>query len=172
MVVLLALFFVVFFVVIYLTTVKRVDVLSVVGISDTFSFEDVERAKSTTGGIVNGPAPEGLRDNIASTVKAVNAINRAYTPGVRIVSGYRSPAYNAAVNGALKSQHLQGLAVDLAPLNGNVAALNRTVLALISSGTLPEGGIGLYRTFLHYDLRGTKARWGSLSDNVRNGDGA
>lgn len=153
-----------------MATVKKVDVLQVIDIGETFDFNDVARPNSTTSGVLNGPAPEALRENIDRTVRAVNAINRAYTPGVRIVSGYRSPAYNAAVRGAVKSQHLQGLAVDMAPLDGDVSALNQTVLALIQSGALSEGGIGLYRTFLHYDLRGSKARWGSLIDNVRSGD--
>ena len=170
MVVLLALFFVVFFVAIYMAKVKKVDVLQIIGIGETFDFDDVARPNSTTNGVLNGPAPEAFRTNIDRTVRAVNAIHRAYTPGVRIVSGYRSPAYNAAVRGALRSQHLQGLAVDMVPLDGDVSGLNQAVLALIQSGALSEGGIGLYRTFLHYDLRGSKARWGSLADNVRNGD--
>ena len=170
MVVLLALFFVVFFVAIYMAKAKKVDVLQIMGIGETFDFDDIARPNSTTGGVLNGPPPEAFRTNIDRTVRAVNVIYRAYTPGVRIVSGYRSPAYNAAVSGAVKSQHLQGLAVDMAPLDGDVSALNQTVLALIQSGALSEGGIGLYRTFLHYDLRGVKARWGSLADNVRNGD--
>jgi hypothetical protein len=153
-----------------LENVKGIDLLGIIGVGEAFGFEDVERPSSTTGGVLNGRAPESLRANIDRTVQAVNVINRAYTPGVRIVSGYRSPAYNSAVHGALKSQHLQGLAVDMEPLDDDVSKLNQTVLELIESGALTEGGIGLYRTFIHYDLRGSRARWGSLSDNVRNGD--
>ena len=170
MVVLLALFFVVFFVAIYMATVKKVDILKVVGIGEAFGFDDIARPGSTSNGVLNGPVPRALRANIDRTVRAVNAIHRAYTPGVRIVSGYRSHAYNTAVHGALRSQHLQGLAVDMAPIDGDVSGLSQVVLELIQSGALTEGGIGLYRTFIHYDLRGVKARWGSLTDNVRNGD--
>lgn len=34
---------------------------------------------------------------------------------LRVVSGYRSPRHNIAVNGAKKSQHLTGNAADLVP---------------------------------------------------------
>ena len=30
---------------------------------------------------------------------------------------------------------------------------------LIELGEMKEGGLGLYNTFVHYDIRGTKARW-------------
>ena len=33
------------------------------------------------------------------------------------------------------------------------------VESLISEGLISEGGLGLYKTFIHYDIRGTKARW-------------
>jgi len=29
----------------------------------------------------------------------------------------------------------------------------------ISNGEMLQGGLGLYDTFVHYDIRGTKARW-------------
>jgi hypothetical protein len=30
---------------------------------------------------------------------------------------------------------------------------------LIKEGKMMQGGIGVYNTFTHYDIRGTKARW-------------
>jgi hypothetical protein len=30
---------------------------------------------------------------------------------------------------------------------------------LIAQGKIIEGGVGIYPTFVHYDIRGTKARW-------------
>ncbi len=37
----------------------------------------------------------------------------AYPTGLRIVSGYRCPAHNAAVGGASQSQHMLGAAADV-----------------------------------------------------------
>ena len=30
---------------------------------------------------------------------------------------------------------------------------------LIKEGKMKQGGIGIYKGFIHYDIRGTKARW-------------
>ena len=34
-----------------------------------------------------------------------------------------------------------------------------TIEELIKSGKMVKGGVGLYRTFTHYDVRGRNARW-------------
>jgi len=31
--------------------------------------------------------------------------------------------------------------------------------ALIAEGAMKKGGVGLYKTFTHYDVRGRNARW-------------
>jgi uncharacterized protein YcbK (DUF882 family) len=31
---------------------------------------------------------------------------------------------------------------------------------LIADGKMKQGGLGLYRSWVHYDIRGVKARWG------------
>jgi hypothetical protein len=31
---------------------------------------------------------------------------------------------------------------------------------LIADGKMKQGGLGLYRSWIHYDFRGTKVRWG------------
>ena len=40
------------------------------------------------------------------------------TPAIRVTSGYRSPALNAAVGGVRNSAHTLGYAADLQPVNG------------------------------------------------------
>ena len=35
----------------------------------------------------------------------------------------------------------------------------KTIEALIELEYIPEGGLGIYNTFVHYDIRGYKARW-------------
>lgn len=79
---------------------------------------------------------------------------------VEILSGYRSPVYNERCGGAPKSQHLAGRAADVrvegvAPLEVHQAALR-----LYDVGDLAIGGLGLYDSFIHVDVRGGPlARW-------------
>jgi len=75
-----------------------------------------------------------------------------------INSGYRSPVFNCSIGGATKSMHKTGGAVDIG-VSGASLALQKIILQLIIDGKIPEGGVGLYNSFVHYDIRGTKARW-------------
>lgn len=64
-------------------------------------------------------------------------------------STYRSPVLNARVGGAPRSRHVQGLAVDL-----GFAGKDFDPLALVVAGIVSGAkGVGLYRTFVHFDLR-------------------
>lgn len=78
---------------------------------------------------------------------------------ITINSGYRSPAYNKSIKGALNSQHIKGNAGDLRAKGFTPKQLADRIEKLIASGKMKQGGIGIYKTFTHYDIRGTKARW-------------
>ena len=76
-----------------------------------------------------------------------------------INSGYRSPSHNIEVGGAPHSQHLTGKAADI-----HIPGLGPKMIAdiiedLILGGFMREGGLGIYDTWVHYDIRGTAARW-------------
>lgn len=74
---------------------------------------------------------------------------------VNINSGYRTEAHNKANGGAAYSQHKYGMAADIS-IQGvtpkQIAAYAETLL----TGT---GGIGIYTSFCHIDVRKTKSRW-------------
>ena len=57
------------------------------------------------------------------------------------------------------SRHREGTAADLRPKGMTAAALHTIILGLILDGTIPDGGVGLYDTFVHYDQRTKPARW-------------
>ena len=77
-----------------------------------------------------------------------------------INSGYRSPAHNKSVGGKTKSQHLEGRAADIVLHGMSIKQLYLAIEQLIKSGTIPEGGLGLYDRFIHYDQRPSgRARW-------------
>lgn len=83
-----------------------------------------------------------------------------YTP-IYISSGYRSPEYNATVEGAAKySKHTLGQAADIKIKGFTTQEIKNIIDGLIADGRMHNGGIGVYNTFIHYDVRDKPARWG------------
>jgi uncharacterized protein YcbK (DUF882 family) len=75
-----------------------------------------------------------------------------------ISSGFRCRRHNAAIGGAQDSQHTLGMAADVRVPEGwtaeRLAALAETV------AVFRDGGIGIYPTWVHVDVRTTgPARW-------------
>ena len=88
-------------------------------------------------------------------VKILQQIRDHFKAPVTINSGYRTVTKNKAVGGAAYSQHLYGLAADI-----TVKGFSPTVVAAYAESLLPgKGGIGIYNTFVHVDVRSTKSRW-------------
>lgn len=75
---------------------------------------------------------------------------------VHINSGYRSPEYNATLkNASPRSQHCNGKAADIW-----VEGVTPKQIADIAECYLgSSGGIGIYKTFTHIDVRTSCARW-------------
>ena len=97
-----------------------------------------------------------------------------------VLSGYRTPSYNAGLDNVAYSRHIYGDAADIYvdadgdsymdDLNGDgLVSLKDAQLLAKLIATLPEAqqsGIGVYPAtsshgpFVHVDTRGKKARWG------------
>ena len=74
---------------------------------------------------------------------------------VFVNSGYRTATYNKKVGGAAYSQHLYGTAADIA-----ISGVSPKQIAAYVEKLLPNtGGIGIYSTLVHIDVRKTKSRW-------------
>jgi uncharacterized protein YcbK (DUF882 family) len=74
---------------------------------------------------------------------------------IHISSGWRCVEHNRNVGGAEESQHLLGTAADI-----SVIGMSPKEVHSILTGLCPDScGIGLYKTFVHFDVRETKARW-------------
>lgn len=72
-----------------------------------------------------------------------------------ILSGYRTAAYNSRLEGAAsKSQHVEGRALDLCHPQHEPREMFHAIMDAQRRGELPLlGGVGLYRTFVHVDVR-------------------
>ena len=78
---------------------------------------------------------------------------------IKINSMYRSPELNSAIGGSKTSQHLLGKAADIKVKDIDTKDLYLIIESLILDGQMTDGGLGLYDTFVHYDIRGSRARW-------------
>lgn len=80
---------------------------------------------------------------------------RTHFGKVTITSAYRTPTHNKKVGGETYSQHLYGRAADI-----KVSGVSPKKVATYAETLLKnKGGIGIYSTFVHIDVRATKARW-------------
>ena len=97
-----------------------------------------------------------------NVIKLANQLQflRDYTGRpITINSAYRSPEHNAKVGGSKTSQHLLGKAADITIQSLKPAEVFMIIEELIDMGHMLQGGLGLYDTFVHYDIRKSKARW-------------
>jgi hypothetical protein len=95
-------------------------------------------------------------------VSALEELRAIVDGPLYVNSGYRCPAHNRAVGGAKNSYHMRGMAADI---------WSETVSPKVIAGyamLIPAiQGIGLYRNFVHVDVRVESAYWIS---NVLLGD--
>ena len=73
---------------------------------------------------------------------------------VRVISGYRPLPYNRALGSKDDSQHIQGRAADFQIAGVAPGLIYRRVLALYDKSAIDIGGVGVYDSFVHVDVRG------------------
>ncbi|MCP4438789.1 MAG: DUF882 domain-containing protein [Aureispira sp.] len=108
--------------------------------------------------------PQELWPNIQKLMKQLDVIRGALGVAMNINSGYRSPEHNANVGGATNSQHKLGTASDIS-CSIPPRKVHAVIAGLIDAGQISQGGLGLYNSFVHYDIRGSKARWNESSSD-------
>jgi len=104
-------------------------------------------------------APMGIDPLLIQGLEQIRIL--AGNKPVRILSGYRSPSYNAELrkksrNVAKFSMHLTGKAADI-QINGLTPSEVKALAEKVPQ--FDNGGIGLYPTWVHVDVRGNKSRW-------------
>jgi len=84
---------------------------------------------------------------------------------VTVHSGYRTIAYNRRIGGASKSFHIYTIhdgndqAADVSCVKGTPAQWHATLNWLRNNKMGGKGGLGLYSSFCHVDLRDYKSDW-------------
>jgi N-acetylmuramoyl-L-alanine amidase len=105
--------------------------------------------------------PRDLWPRIANTAKMLDEIRRRLGAPVRILSCYRSPAYNSCIGGETASLHMKFNAIDWRCDSGTVQEWHRAAKDVRRSKPAFLGGVGLYvnSRFIHIDTRGHEANW-------------
>ena len=90
---------------------------------------------------------------------------RAKYGPVHINTGFRTAGYNARIGGAIASYHVYTIhdgndqAVDISCRKGGPRDWHRTANWIRNKRRDGSGGLGLYSTFVHIDIRDYKADW-------------
>ena len=88
-------------------------------------------------------------------VNVLQKIRTYFGKSVTITSAYRTPTHNKKVGGETYSQHQYGKAADIKVQGVSPKKVAQYAEKLLSN----RGGIGIYSTFTHIDVRQTKSRW-------------
>ena len=105
--------------------------------------------------------PEYVLANVTKLANQLQYVRDNVAMPITINSGYRCQAHNKSVGGSENSQHLLGKAADIV-INGLDPVLDTYDYLddLMRTGEILQGGLGMYKSFTHYDIRSNiKARW-------------
>jgi len=105
------------------------------------------------------PMSKEVLDNVKELACNLQVLRDFLGEAIKINSGYRSEAYNRSIGGVSRSQHILGKASDIRVKDLETKDLYLIIESLIKDGQMQEGGLGLYDSFVHYDVRGKRARW-------------
>lgn len=92
-----------------------------------------------------------VSDNLDKLLSMINKVRKAYNKPMTVSSGWRPAGINSATKGAAKrSNHLLGLAVDIADPDGKLATWTIQNIALIASFGLFIEDIRYTKNWVHY----------------------
>lgn len=132
-------------------------------ISKDFSYREFERSEvADAKHICNVITSFEVRDSIqALTENVLQPLRDAWGKPLKVNSGYRCKALNAAVGGVPTSQHVKGEAADIAA--GDPVKLARLAVKL----GLPFDQMILYPTFVHFSHKLNGEQRGQICYNWR-----
>lgn len=121
-------------------------------LSDNFSLSEFRCNDGTD-------VPDEYMDNVRKLAENLQILREIIGKPIIVISGYRSPDYNKKIGGAKRSQHMLAKAADIIIKGMDTRDVADLIKDLIKQGKMHAGGVGLYQSFVHYDVRGRNARW-------------
>lgn len=103
--------------------------------------------------------PDEVKKNLAILAEQLQALRDELKRPITILSGYRSREHNMKIGGALDSFHVRGMAADIQVTGMRPKQVNDVIEKLIKEKKMMEGGLGLYKSWVHYDFRNKRIRW-------------
>jgi uncharacterized protein YcbK (DUF882 family) len=103
--------------------------------------------------------PEHILENVKDLAYHLQRLRDKFNKPININSGYRCELHNSVIGGSKNSQHLKGLAADIVVKDKTPFEVYNFIDKLSNLNMIKQGGLGLYNTFVHFDIRGYKARW-------------
>jgi putative chitinase len=99
--------------------------------------------------------PSDIKENVKELARELDEVRKAFGKPIQVTSWYRPPEVNAAVGGAINSQHITGKAADI------TAADLEELHQLLENKLWTNRALGWYsrQRFIHLDLRQGFIRW-------------
>ena len=108
--------------------------------------------------------PAFVKENVKELAENLQAL-RDVVGRIDLTNAYRCKEHNADVGGSTNSQHIKGKAADIKSNTLSPSEIASITDDLMKSEKFKLGGIGIYNTFTHVDIRGYKARWSKTIKN-------
>jgi uncharacterized protein YcbK (DUF882 family) len=121
-------------------------------LTDNFSLQEFQSKDGAS-------FPNEVMNNLVTLAQQLQVLRDHLGKPITITSGYRSKEHNMKIGGALDSFHVRGMAADIQVAGMKPKEVAEAIEKLIKEGKMMEGGIGIYRTWTHYDHRGKRIRW-------------
>jgi uncharacterized protein YcbK (DUF882 family) len=90
--------------------------------------------------------------NLTILAEQLEALRDYLGKPIQVTSGYRSKEHNAKIGGAKNSTHVNGMAADIKVKGLTPLEVYNAIEKLIADGKMKQGGLGLYRSWIHYDI--------------------
>ena len=121
-------------------------------LTDNFSLQEFQSKDGA-------PFPNDVMNNLVTLAQQLQVLRDHLGKPITVTSGYRSKEHNKKIGGALDSYHVRGMASDIQVEGMKPKEVAEAIEGLIKEGKMMEGGIGIYRSWIHYDYRGKRIRW-------------
>jgi uncharacterized protein YcbK (DUF882 family) len=133
-------------------------------LSPHFTLRELTR---TSTGLPNDPSPSQVAALTSLCLHVLEPIRALLGVPLRITSGFRGAAVNAAIKGAAGSQHMRGEAADIVPVGVDV----ETAMGLIAAARLPVDQVIVYPRggFLHVSYAAQRVNRGELLRSAASG---